>query len=293
MELIDGKTCAAAIRGRITEQTKLLKAQGVVPGLAVIQVGEDPASTVYVRMKGKACEKVGFYSVTRKMSAKVQEKQLLDQIAKFNNDKRIHGILVQLPLPGQLSADRVIPTIDERKDVDCLHPANVGRLLLGTGVFQSCTPRGVMELLNWSGEDPGGKHVVIVGRSNIVGKPLSAMLSQKKPGANATVTLCHSRTKNLPEIVATGDIVVACLGQPEFVKGDWIKEGAVVIDVGVNRVDADNERGYKLVGDVDAHSVSQKASKLTPVPGGVGPMTIAMLLQNTLESACRHANITL
>lgn len=293
MELIDGKTCAGAIRARITEQTKLLKAKGVIPGLAVIQVGEDPASTVYVRMKGKACEKVGFYSVTKKMSAKVQEKQLLDQIAKFNKDKLIHGILVQLPLPEPLSADRIIPTIDERKDVDCLHPANVGRLLLGTEIFRSCTPRGVVELLQWSGVDPGGKHVVIVGRSNIVGKPLSAMLSQKKPGANATVTLCHSRTQNLPEIVSTGDIVVACLGQPEFVKGDWIKEGAVVIDVGVNRVDADNEKGYRLVGDVDAKTVALKASKLTPVPGGVGPMTIAMLLQNTLESACRHANISL
>ena len=293
MQWIDGKACADSVKQQVADKAKQLRERGVVPGLAVILVGEDPASQVYVRMKGKACEKVGFHSVTRKLPASISESDLLAEIDGLNNDPNIHGLLVQLPLPESLSADRVIPTIDPEKDVDCLHPINTGRLLLGTDYFRPCTPRGVMELLRWSGVDPGGQHVVIVGRSNIVGKPLSVMLSQKKQGANATVTLCHSRTRDLPGIISTGDIVIACIGQPEFVKGEWIKEGAVVIDVGVNRVDADNEKGYVLVGDVHAESAAQKASKMTPVPGGVGPMTIAMLLQNTLESAARHAKITL
>jgi methylenetetrahydrofolate dehydrogenase (NADP+)/methenyltetrahydrofolate cyclohydrolase len=293
MKWIDGKACSEEIRQRIAKQTLQLKKKGVIPGLAVILVGDDPASAVYVRMKGKACDKIGFRSITQKLPTDNPESDIIAHIKALNDDPEIHGILVQLPLPERLSPDRIIPTINPGKDVDCLHPINVGRLLLGTAVFQPCTPRGVMELLRWSGVNPEGKHVVIVGRSNIVGKPLSAMLAQKKPGANATVTLCHSRTRNLPQVISTGDIVIACMGQPQFVQGDWIKSGAVVIDVGVNRLDADNEKGYILVGDVNAESAAKKASLMTPVPGGVGPMTITMLLQNTLESAMRHANITL
>jgi methylenetetrahydrofolate dehydrogenase (NADP+)/methenyltetrahydrofolate cyclohydrolase len=292
MKWIDGKACAQSVRQQVARQTALLREKGVVPGLAVVLVGEDPGSVVYVRMKGKACDDAGFYSVTHKLRADITETDLIGEIDRFNRDARIHGILVQLPLPEPLSANRVISHINPDKDVDCLHPLNQGKLLLGDTGFQPCTPRGVMELLRWSGVDPGGKHVVIVGRSNIVGKPLSVMLAQKKAGANATVTLCHSRTQNLPEIIFSGDIVVACIGQPQFVKGDWIKEGAVVIDVGVNRVAAPNEKGYELVGDVDSKSAAMKASLLTPVPGGVGPMTIAMLLQNTLESAMQHSGIS-
>jgi len=293
MRWIDGKACADSVKERVAQKANALRDKGVVPGLAVILVGEDPGSQVYVRMKGKACEQIGFHSVTRKLSASVSEGDLLSEIDGLNKDTRIHGLLVQLPLPGHLNADRIIPHIDPEKDVDCLHPINTGKLLLGTAEFQPCTPRGVMELLRWSEVDPDGKHVVIVGRSNIVGKPLSVMLAQKKPGANATVTLCHSRTRDLPGVISLGDIVVACMGQPGFVKGEWIKEGAVVIDVGVNRVEANNEKGYRLVGDVHAESAANRASLMTPVPGGVGPMTIAMLLQNTLESAARHAGITL
>jgi len=293
MRWIDGKACADSVKKRVAEQATALRDKGVVPGLAVILVGDDPGSQVYVRMKGKACEQIGFHSVTRKLPASISESDLLSEIEGFNKDPRIHGFLVQLPLPDHLNVDRIIPHIDPDKDVDCLHPINTGKLLLGTAEFMPCTPRGVMELLTWSGVDPDGKHVVIVGRSNIVGKPLSVMLAQKKPGANATVTLCHSRTRDLPGIISLGDIVVACMGQPEFVKGEWIKEGAVVIDVGVNRVEADNDKGYRLVGDVLAESAAKKASMMTPVPGGVGPMTIAMLLQNTLESAARHAGIRL
>jgi methylenetetrahydrofolate dehydrogenase (NADP+)/methenyltetrahydrofolate cyclohydrolase len=293
MKWIDGKACAESVRQRVAEQAKALQQKGVIPGLAVVLVGEDPASQVYVRMKGKACEQMGFYSITRKLPATISENELLKEIGALNIDPKIHGLLVQLPLPDHLFADYIIPYINPIKDVDCLHPLNTGKLLLGSGIFQPCTPRGILELLRWSGVDPEGKHVVIVGRSNIVGKPLSVMLSQKKPGANATVTLCHSRTRDLPGIISTGDIVIACIGQPEFVKGDWIKQGAVVIDVGVNRVEADNEKGYRLVGDVEAESAAKRASMMTPVPGGVGPMTIAMLLQNTLESAMRQYKITL
>jgi methylenetetrahydrofolate dehydrogenase (NADP+)/methenyltetrahydrofolate cyclohydrolase len=293
MKWIDGKACAESVKQRVAEQAKALSAKGSIPGLAVTLVGEDPASEVYVRMKGKACDKIGFHSVTRKLPATVSEEELLSEVDKLNQDPRIHGLLVQLPLPDHLNPDRIIPQINPEKDVDCLHPINTGKLLLGTAKFTPCTPHGVMELLRWSGVDPEGKHVVIVGRSNIVGKPLSVMLSQKKQGANATVTLCHSRTRDLPGIISLGDIVIACIGQPEFVKGDWIKPGAVVIDVGVNRVEADNEKGYRLVGDVHAESAAQRASMMTPVPGGVGPMTIAMLLQSTLESAARHAGISL
>jgi len=293
MKWIDGKACAQAVRQQVKTQAAQWREKGVIPGLAVILVGEDPGSVVYVRMKGRACEEVGFYSVTRKLLADISEHDLLKEIDQFNQDSRIHGILVQLPLPNPLFADRIIPHIDPEKDVDCLHPVNIGKLMLGVEGFQPCTPRGIMELLRWSGVDPAGKHVVIVGRSNIVGKPLSVMLALKKPGANATVTLCHSQTRDLPEVISSGDIVIACMGQPRFVKGDWIKEGAVVIDVGVNRVAVHSEKGYELVGDVESKSVAEKASMLTPVPGGVGPMTIAMLLQNTLESALRHTKITL
>jgi methylenetetrahydrofolate dehydrogenase (NADP+)/methenyltetrahydrofolate cyclohydrolase len=293
MKWIDGKACAESVKQRIAGQAEAMRAEGIIPGLAVILVGEDPASEVYVRMKGKACEKIGFYSVTRKFPATISEEALLSEVDALNRDPKIHGLLVQLPLPDHLNPDRIIPRIDPMKDVDCLHPVNIGKLLLGTAEFMPCTPHGVMELLRWSDVDPEGKHVVIVGRSNIVGKPLSVMLSQKKPGANATVTLCHSRTRDLPGIISLGDIVVACIGQPEFVQGGWIKPGAVVIDVGVNRVEADNEKGYRLVGDVHAESAARRASMMTPVPGGVGPMTIAMLLQSTLESAARHAGISL
>ena len=277
-KIIDGKAIAAKIRAQISAEAAELKAKGIVPGLAVVLVGEDAASKVYVSMKEKACADVGIFSDEYKLPAETEEAELLTLIDKLNNDPKIHGILVQLPLPRQINTERVLEAISPEKDADGFHPYNVGRLVIGKPLFQPCTPYGVMVMLKEAGVELSGKEVVVVGRSNIVGKPVAFMCLQQ----NATVTLCHSKTRDLAAKVAQADVVIAAVGVPEMIKGAWIKEGAVVIDVGVNRV---GEK--KLVGDVEYAAASERASAITPVPGGVGPMTITMLLQNTLDSAKR------
>jgi methylenetetrahydrofolate dehydrogenase (NADP+) / methenyltetrahydrofolate cyclohydrolase len=277
-QVIDGKAIAAKVRGRIAGQVEQLKAQGVTPGLAVVLVGDDPASRVYVGMKKKLCIELGMHSSDHELPADTSEAQLLALIEQLNNDDKIHGILVQLPLPAQIDTDKVLEAISPLKDADGFHPYNVGRLAIGKPTFQPCTPYGVMVMLEEIGYDLTGKEVVVVGRSNIVGKPVALMCLAK----HATVTVCHSRTKDLSDVVRRADVVIAAVGKAEMVKGDWIKPGAVVIDVGINRV---GEK--KLVGDVEYAAAAERAAAITPVPGGVGPMTIAMLLQNTLESAQR------
>lgn len=279
-QIIDGKAIAADIREEIAAETAALIEQGVTPGLAVVLVGDDPASRVYVTMKEKACAKAGIFSDEHKMANQTSEAELLELIDKLNNDERIDGILVQLPLPDHIDESKVLEAISPKKDVDGFHPYNVGRLVTGNPLFQPCTPYGVMKMLEHTGVDLTGKEVVVVGRSNIVGKPVALMCLAK----HATVTLCHSRTKDLAAKVGQADVLIAAVGVPEMVKGAWIKEGAVVIDVGVNRV---GEK--KLVGDVEYDAAMQRASAVTPVPGGVGPMTITMLLYNTVESAKRRA----
>jgi len=274
--IIDGKAIAAKLRAEIATQVKKLQAQGITPGLATVLVGEDPASEVYVRMKGNACQDVGMHSVKHTLPAETTEAELLALIDRLNNDPTIHGILVQLPLPKQINTDTVLEAISPAKDVDGFHPYNVGRLMVGKPTFQPCTPYGIMLMLREAGVDLAGKEVVVVGRSNIVGKPVALMCLQQ----HATVTICHSKTRDLPSKVRAADVVIAAVGIPEMIKGEWIKEGAVVIDVGVNRV---GEK--KLVGDVEFAAAAQRASAITPVPGGVGPMTITMLLHNTLEAA--------
>ena len=252
------------------------------PGL----VGENPASVSYVTLKVRTALSLGFNEIQDNQPADISEADLLALIDKYNKDPEIHGILVQLPLPKHIDETKILLRIKPEKDVDGFHPINVGKMLIGDPGFLPCTPHGIQELLLRSGNDPEGKHVVIVGRSNIVGKPVAAILMQKKKGANATVTICHSRTKDLPGMCRKGDILIAAMGVPQFIKEDMVKEGAVVIDVGVNRVDDPTaKRGYRLVGDVDFEPVSAKASAITPVPGGVGPMTIVMLMMNTVISA--------
>src|SRR6185369_1496995 len=277
-QVIDGKAIAAKIRGELSAKVADLKSEGVVPGLAVVLVGEDPASKVYVSMKEKACSDVGIFSDEYKLSAETSETELLSLIAKLNADRKINGILVQLPLPKHINTEKVLEAISPDKDVDGFHPYNVGRLMVGKPTFQPCTPYGVMVMMKEIGLDLTGKNVVVVGRSNIVGKPVAIMCLQQ----HATVTICHSRTKTLADVVRSADVVIAAVGVPEMIKGDWIKEGAVVIDVGVNRV---GEK--KLVGDVEYAAAFERASAITPVPGGVGPMTITMLLYNTVDSAAK------
>ena len=280
-EVINGKEIAATMRGGIAEEVKLLKEKnGITPGLAVVLVGEDPASKVYVGMKEKACNEAGFYSSEHKLKEDAAEEELITLIKSLNEDDKIHGILVQLPLPSHINETRVLETISPSKDVDGFHPYNVGSLVVGKAAFKPCTPFGIIKMLEHIGTDIEGKHAVVVGRSNIVGKPIALMLLEK----NATVTVCHSRTKDLKGTVQQADIVIAAVGRPEMIKGDWIKEGAIVIDVGVNRVG-----DKKLVGDVEYEAASKVASAITPVPGGVGPMTITMLLYNTLLSAKSQA----
>jgi len=281
-QVIDGKAIAAKIRAELKTTVAELGTKGIVPGLAVVLVGEDPASKVYVSMKEKACTDVGIYSAEHKLSAETTESELLALIAKLNADHKIHGILVQLPLPQQINTEKVLEAISPDKDVDGFHPYNVGRLMVGKPTFQPCTPYGVMVMLKEIGFDLTGKNVVVVGRSNIVGKPVAMMCLQQ----HATVTVCHSRTRNLAEVVRGADVVIAAVGVPEMIKGEWIKDGAVVIDVGVNRV---GEK--KLVGDVEYAAAAERASAITPVPGGVGPMTITMLLYNTVESAKRQQSV--
>jgi methylenetetrahydrofolate dehydrogenase (NADP+)/methenyltetrahydrofolate cyclohydrolase len=290
-KIIDGKQIADDMRAELAAQVAELKANGVTPGLTVVLVGEDPASQVYVRMKGKACEKLGMKSETIRMPAETTEAELLNVVERLNADDSVHGILVQLPLPDQIDEQRVLHSLRPDKDVDGFHPVNVGKVSIGdpTG-FRPCTPYGVQQMLVRSGVEISGAHAVIVGRSNIVGRPMASLLLHKGRGGNATVTVCHSRTKNLPDVTRQADILIAAIGSAEFVKGDWVKPGAVVIDVGVNRVDdPGSEKGYKLVGDVEYEAARQVASAITPVPGGVGPMTITMLLYNTVQAARQWA----
>lgn len=289
VKLIDGKQLSAKILTELKVEVEALRKRGVVPGLAVVLVGENPASQIYVRNKRKMCGEVGIASFAYDLPATCTEKRLLALIRSLNADSRVHGILVQMPLPKQIDEQKVLNAIDPDKDVDGFHPVNVGKLLNGEECFVACTPAGCQELLLRNGYDPSGKHVVIIGRSNIVGKPLAALLMQKAKGANATVTVCHSRTKKLASVTKQADILIAAIGVPEFVKGSMVKEGVVVIDVGMNRIkDKSRKSGQRLVGDVDFAAVSKKARAITPVPGGVGPMTITMLLKNTVKAAARR-----
>lgn len=278
---IDGKIISAAVKERIKSEVADLKAKGITTGLAVIIVGEDPASKVYVANKKKTCEALGIISEEYALPENTTQNELLALINELNNKKSINGILCQLPLPRHLDESIIINSILPEKDVDAFHPANVGKIMIGDYDFVPCTPAGIMEMLEYEGIDISGKSCVVIGRSNIVGKPMSMLLLHK----NGTVTVCHSRTKNLSEITKQADILVAAVGRPNFVTADMVKEGAVVIDVGINRVDG------KLVGDVDFETVKDKCSAITPVPGGVGPMTIAMLMQNTLTASKKQNNL--
>jgi methylenetetrahydrofolate dehydrogenase (NADP+)/methenyltetrahydrofolate cyclohydrolase len=288
-EIISGKEIAQQIRDELKGNVAELKEKhDVTPGLGVILVGEDPASQVYVGQKSKGCDEVGILEETFRMPDDTTEEVLLAKIDELNNDPKWHGILVQLPLPKHIDEKKVINKIAVEKDVDGFHPISVGKLMIGEEGFLPCTPHGVQEMLTRSGNDPAGKHVVVVGRSNIVGKPMANILIQKKDGANATVTVCHTGTPDISAFTKQADIIVAAAGRPNTITADMVKDGVVVIDVGVNRVDApDTKRGFKLVGDVDFEAVSQKAKAISPVPGGVGPMTVTMLLVNTYESAKR------
>jgi methylenetetrahydrofolate dehydrogenase (NADP+) / methenyltetrahydrofolate cyclohydrolase len=291
-KIIDGKQVAADIRVELKAEVATLKEQGVVPGLGVILVGEDPASNSYVTAKERTCEELGIYSDDNRLPAETSQDDLMQLIGKMNADPKINGILVQLPLPKHMNESEVLFAIDPAKDVDGFHPVSVGKMVVGEKAFLSCTPHGVLHLLLRSGVKIEGAHVVIVGRSNIVGKPLANMLIQKSPTGNATVTVCHTRTKNLADHTRQADILVAAVGRPNTITADMVKDGVAVIDVGVNRVeDATKKRGYRLVGDVDFEAVKEKASLITPVPGGVGPMTITMLMVNTVESAKRAAGL--
>jgi methylenetetrahydrofolate dehydrogenase (NADP+)/methenyltetrahydrofolate cyclohydrolase len=284
--ILDGTVIGQAIRAEVAAEVQRLSQGGRKPGLAAVLVGDDPASAVYVRSKGKACEEAGMHSVTLRLPASTTEDELLETVDRLNADLQIHGILVQLPLPKHINAEKVLRRIDPAKDVDGFHPVNVGKLVVGDKTaFRPATPYGVQQMLIRSGIETRGAHAVIVGRSNIVGRPMANLLIQQGPGGDATVTVCHSRTRDLPAVTRTADILIAAIGKAEFVTADMVRPGAVVIDVGINRVDDPTRpRGYRLVGDVAYAPVSQIASAITPVPGGVGPMTIAMLLQNTLQA---------
>jgi methylenetetrahydrofolate dehydrogenase (NADP+) / methenyltetrahydrofolate cyclohydrolase len=286
-KIIDGTAVGKAMRAELAAEIEALKARGVTPGLAVVLVGENPASQVYVRMKGKACDDAGIYHETITLPKETSEGDLLALIERLNADPKIHGILVQLPLPKQINENRVLRRIDPAKDVDGFHPENVGKVSIGDASgFRPATPYGVQQLLLRSGVDTTGCHAVIVGRSNIVGRPMAALLLQQGPGGNATVTVCHSRTRDIGSITRQADILIVAIGKPEFVTGEMIKPGAVVIDVGVNRVDDPSlKQGYRLVGDVKFADARAVASAVSPVPGGVGPMTITMLLYNTVQAA--------
>ncbi len=285
--IIDGKQMAASMRAEIKDKVaELKKTSGITPGLAVILVGDNPASKSYVTAKEKACAEAGIASFDCRIPESTTEAELLEIIEKFNNDAAVHGILVQLPLPSHINEDKIITAIHPDKDVDGFHPMNVGRMLIGEKCFLPCTPHGILQMLKRSGVKVAGAHAVVVGRSNIVGKPVACLLMQKSDLGNATVTLCHTRTRDLASFTRQADILIVASGHPNTVTADMVKPGAIVIDVGVNRVeDASAPRGYRLVGDVDFEGVKEVASLITPVPGGVGPMTITMLLYNTLESA--------
>lgn len=288
-KIISGKDIARTIRDELNEQVAELAGEGLVPGLATVLAGDDPASRLYVGMKNRAAAEAGIHSRQVTLSASTTEDELLGLIAELNADPAIHGILVQLPLPRRIDESRVLLAIDPDKDVDGFHPVNVGRLATGDlDVLAPCTPRGVIEMLLRSGVDPSGKHVVMVGRSNIVGKPMALLLLRRAHGGNATVSVAHSRTADLGALTRTADVLIVAVGWPNTITRDMVKPGVTVIDVGTNRVDdPTRERGYRVVGDVDFEGVSEVAGAITPVPGGVGPMTIAMLLANTVEAAIR------
>jgi methylenetetrahydrofolate dehydrogenase (NADP+)/methenyltetrahydrofolate cyclohydrolase len=289
--VIDGKRIADEMRRDLAPEIEALKARGVTPGLAVVLVGENPASQVYVRMKGKACLDLGMHSETIRLPATAPEAELLAVIERLNRDPAIHGMLVQLPLPPQINEQRVLHRILPGKDVDGFHPENVGKVAIGdpTG-FRPATPYGVQQMLVREGIETSGAHVVVVGRSNIVGRPMAALLLHKGKGGDATVTVCHSRTRDIGAVTRQADILIVAMGKPEFVRGDMIRPGAAVVDVGVNRVDDPRaEKGYRLVGDVAYAEAAEVASAITPVPGGVGPMTITMLLYNTVQAARQWA----
>jgi methylenetetrahydrofolate dehydrogenase (NADP+) / methenyltetrahydrofolate cyclohydrolase len=279
-KLLDGKALAAKLQVDLAQRAGKYKAQtGITPCLAAVLVGENPASEVYVRNKQAACERVGMTSQLHRLPASTSQQELLDLVAQMNAAVIVHGILIQLPLPKQIDEKQILDAVNPLKDVDAFHPENVGLIVQGRPRFLPCTPQGIVQLLVHSGIETAGKHVVVLGRSEIVGKPIALMLVQRGKHADATVTICHSRTQNLPQITRQADILIAAIGQPRFVKADMVKPGAVVIDVGINRVDG------KLCGDVDFAAVQQVAGAITPVPGGVGPLTIAMLLENTLTAA--------
>ena len=288
--IISGKDIARTIRDELNEQVAELAEGGLVPGLATVMAGDDPASRLYVGMKNMAAAEAGIHSRQVTLSGSASEAELLALIDELNADPRIHGILVQLPLPRQIDESKVLLAIDPDKDVDGFHPVNVGRLATGDpDVLAPCTPRGVIEMLLRSGVDPAGKHVVVVGRSNIVGKPMALLLLRQAPGGNATVSVAHSRTADLGALTRTADVLIVAVGWPNTITRDMVKPGVTIIDVGTNRVDdPTRERGYRVVGDVDFEAVSEVAGAITPVPGGVGPMTIAMLLANTVEAAIRQ-----
>ncbi len=289
-QIIDGKQVAADIRAELKDEVAKLRDRDIVPGLGVILVGEDPASKSYVTAKERACAEAGIYSDDNHLPVETTQDELMALVRRMNDDPKINGILVQLPLPKHMNEAEVLLAINPDKDVDGFHPVSVGKMVVGEKAFVPCTPHGVIQLLLRSGVTLEGAHVVIVGRSNIVGKPLANLLLQKSPTGNATVTVCHTRTKDVAYHTRQADIVIAAAGRPNTITADMVKDGVVVIDVGVNRVeDATKKRGYRLVGDVDFEAVKEKASLITPVPGGVGPMTITMLLYNTVESSKRAA----
>jgi methylenetetrahydrofolate dehydrogenase (NADP+)/methenyltetrahydrofolate cyclohydrolase len=290
-EIIDGNAVAESVRNDLSACVDSLGDAGVVPGLATVLVGEDPASETYVSMKQRDCEEMGLNGVHVELEAEASPQELYDTIEDLNADPEVHGYLVQDPVPDHIDYREVLRRIDPAKDVDGFHPENVGRLVAGNPRFKPCTPHGVQKLLAASEIDPEGKDVTIVGRSSIVGKPLANLLLQKTEGGNATVTVCHSRTEDIDEKTRGADIVIAAVGVPEFVDGSMLSEGTVVIDVGVNRVEADTEKGYELVGDVAYEGAAEKASAITPVPGGVGPMTRAMLLYNTVRAASQQEDV--
>ena len=286
MQLIDGTKISNDIKNELKAQIDELVSKGEkVPGLVTIIVGDNPASMTYVNSKNKACAKIGMHSKIEKLDASVPEQELLDLVEQYNNDPAFHGILVQLPLPDHIDENKVIAAISPSKDVDGFHPVSVGNLVIGRDTFYSCTPYGIWELFKRYDIETKGKHVVVVGRSNIVGKPIANIMLQKMEGANSIVTVCHSAAKDLTRYTLDADILIAAIGRPNYITADMVKDGVVVIDVGINRIDApDTEKGYKLVGDVDFDNVKEKASYITPVPGGVGKMTIAMLLKNTYKA---------
>ncbi len=286
MQLIDGKKISTEIKNELRIQIEGLKRQGKnVPGLAAILVGDNPASQIYVSSKSKSCQEIGMRSIVEKLSADISQNELISIIKKYNEDENFHGILVQLPLPKHIDENKIIESISPEKDVDGFHPVSVGNLVIGKDTFVSCTPAGIQELLKRYNIETQGKHVVVVGRSNIVGKPIANLLLQKNKFANSVVTVCHSAASDLSVFTRQADILIAAIGKAEMIKADMVKDGVVVIDVGINRIeDSTNSKGYKIVGDVAFEEVSKKSSFITPVPGGVGPMTIAMLLSNTFKA---------